>query len=85
MSEKVTDFIPLKDAWICPECDLIRRGPGACACGQPETAPAMRALTHPDDRPPIVSFRNAAIRVIQGGAARRKSSTNVLGSRGDAA
>ncbi len=79
-----TNYIPLSEAWICPECDLIRRGPGPCACGQPETAPAMRALTHPNDRPPIMSFRAAAIRVMRGGAARR-SSTNVLPTKGGAA
>jgi hypothetical protein len=78
-------FIPLHQAFICPECDLIRKGPGACACGNSETVPAMRALTHPEDRPPIVSFRAAAIRVIQGGAARRKSSGNILRRGGDAA
>ncbi len=79
-----TNYIPLSEAWICPECDLIRRGPGACACGQPETAPAMRALTHPDDRPPIVSFRAATIRVIRAGAARR-STTSVLATKGKSA
>jgi len=78
-------FIPLAEAFICPECDLLRKGTGPCACGNSETVPAMRALTHPEDRPPIVSFRTAAIRVIQGGAARRKSNINVLRRGGGAA
>ena len=84
MPETITECIPLSQAWICPECDLIRRGPGACACGNSETAPMMRPLTHPADRPRVVSFRAAAIRVIQGGAARRPG-VNVLRHGGDAA
>lgn len=32
-------YIPLKDAYICPapDCQLIRLGPGPCACGQQNT------------------------------------------------
>ena len=79
-----TAYIPLTEAWICPECDLIRKGPGPCACGQPETVPAMRPLTLPDDMKPIVSFRTAAIRVFRTGAVSR-SSKDVLGTKKKAA
>jgi hypothetical protein len=72
----ITSFIPLREAWICPECELLRKGPGACACGNSETVPAMRELLLPDDSPPIVSFQKTAISGTKNGVVRRK--INVL-------
>jgi len=67
----MTTFIPLSEAQICPECDLIRRGPGPCACGNSETVSMSRALTHPADRPRVVSFRSAPVRIPRGSVVRR--------------
>ncbi len=59
---KETVYIKLSEAYICPECDLMRKGPGPCACGQSQTAPVVRALRHPAKDP-----RDAAIRVFARG------------------
>jgi hypothetical protein len=62
-----TVSLKLKEAYICPEpdCELIRKGPGPCACGISQTVPLANTYAHKKKRDgELVDLMQAAGRVM---------------------